>query len=413
MPLHLLGHTPELIRRSPSRLELMDFADWLATERYSDYCGDQHVKRLVRILPRLSPDGRIRAYSEAQLVRAVEPERSPRSHWFAFSGTRRAYARYLRARGRLRAERAEDRFAALRLDYARFLLEVRGISESSRAHHAHEIADFLHRAVRPRQPLWSLRRDQVEGYIQLRSREVSRLSLQHVVGIVRCFVRYLHLRGHAPAGLDSLDTPRTYRGELPPKAMPWRSVRKLLDSIDPNVGTGLRDLCILHLLAYYGLRPGEVVELRLTSIDWATGVLHVHQLKTRSDLQLPLARQTLGLLRRYLVHCRNLQEGNYEALFLRARCPNGPIQRYTIGDIFYKRAREAGLPDGSHAYQLRHTFAMRLLSRGVGVKAIGDVMGHRSLESTCAYLRLDFKALRSVALPVPSVRGFAQEVRHG
>ena len=44
---------------------------------------------------------------------------------------------------------------------------------------------------------------------------------------------------------------------------------------------------------------------------------------------------------------------------------------------------------------------MRLLQRGVGVKAIGDLLGHRSLEATCVYLRLDMSALRSVALPVP------------
>lgn len=44
---------------------------------------------------------------------------------------------------------------------------------------------------------------------------------------------------------------------------------------------------------------------------------------------------------------------------------------------------------------------MRLLQRDVGVKAIGDLLGHRSLESTCVYLRLDVKMLRKVALPVP------------
>lgn len=45
---------------------------------------------------------------------------------------------------------------------------------------------------------------------------------------------------------------------------------------------------------------------------------------------------------------------------------------------------------------------MRLLRRGVGVKAIGDVLGHRDLESTCVYLRLDIDSLRDVALEVPA-----------
>ena len=44
---------------------------------------------------------------------------------------------------------------------------------------------------------------------------------------------------------------------------------------------------------------------------------------------------------------------------------------------------------------------MRLLTRGVGVKAIGDLLGHHSLDSTCAYLRLDIDMLRGVALEVP------------
>ena len=46
---------------------------------------------------------------------------------------------------------------------------------------------------------------------------------------------------------------------------------------------------------------------------------------------------------------------------------------------------------------------MRLLSRGVGIKAIGDLLGHRSLEATCVYLRIDANMLRTVALPVPLI----------
>jgi integrase/recombinase XerD len=53
------------------------------------------------------------------------------------------------------------------------------------------------------------------------------------------------------------------------------------------------------------------------------------------------------------------------------------------------------------SYSLRHAFAMRLLRRGVGIKAIGDLLGHRSLEAICAYLRIDIDMLRTVGLPVP------------
>jgi site-specific recombinase XerD len=75
---------------------------------------------------------------------------------------------------------------------------------------------------------------------------------------------------------------------------------------------------------------------------------------------------------------------------------------WAIRDIFKKRMRIAKLPSANHSvYSLRHAFAMQLLTRGVGIKAIGDVLGHRRLESTCTYLRLDVEALREVALEIP------------
>lgn len=94
----------------------------------------------------------------------------------------------------------------------------------------------------------------------------------------------------------------------------------------------------------------------------------------------------------------------WKELFLRIRCPAGPIKAATIGDIDTNRVQRSGLPiQDSSAYSLRQSFAMRLLERGVGVTFIGDLLGHRGIESTCVYLRLHTDALRDVALPVPSV----------
>jgi site-specific recombinase XerD len=109
------------------------------------------------------------------------------------------------------------------------------------------------------------------------------------------------------------------------------------------------------------------------------------------------------MLKRYLRCGRS--GGDHPELFLRNRTPAGPITHYTVCDVYSKRMEQSGLPlAGTSSYCLRHSFAMRLLERGVGVKAIGDLLGHRSLESTCVYLRLQVDALRDVALPLPSTR---------
>jgi site-specific recombinase XerD len=90
------------------------------------------------------------------------------------------------------------------------------------------------------------------------------------------------------------------------------------------------------------------------------------------------------------------------ALFLRIRSPIKALTHYGVIDAFKYRATKSGLPlDAASSYSLRHAFAMRLLRRGVGIKAIGDLLGHRSLEATCVYLRVDIDMLRTVALPVP------------
>jgi site-specific recombinase XerD len=181
-------------------------------------------------------------------------------------------------------------------------------------------------------------------------------------------------------------------------------VQALLRSIDLNSKAGHRDHFILHLMVHYGLRPSEVTSLQVDSINWDSSVLRVVQSKTRSDLLLPLMPQTMRILRRYLEHDRSAQGTSHPQLFLKVRCPGGPLGSGAIGSLFEKRVQMAKLPiGGHHVYRLRHTFAMRLLTQGVGIKAIGDLLGHHCIESTSVYLRLDIDMLQGVALEVPCI----------
>jgi integrase len=153
-------------------------------------------------------------------------------------------------------------------------------------------------------------------------------------------------------------------------------------------------------MAHYGLRTGEVTLLTLDSVDWQAGTLRVEQPKTRSVLLLPLTAPVADVLQRYLHEGRPATDR--PELFLRAIAPAGALTRGAIAEAFQGHVRRSGLPlQGASPYGLRHSFAMRLLERQVGVKAIGDLLGHRSLEATSVYLRLQIDALRDVALPLP------------
>ena len=241
----------------------------------------------------------------------------------------------------------------------------------------------------------------MEAFVVAEGRRLKRQSLQHTVARLRAFLRFCYDRNELGERLDAIDAPRTYRGESPPRALAWKLVQDLLRSIDRSDAAGLRDHAILWLMAHYGLRPSEIVTLTLASIDWQAKTLRVEQCKTRSVLILPLADKALRMLKSYLR--RGRPASSHPELFLRLRAPEGPLKHTAICDLYKKHSRRSRLPlDGSCSYDLRHSFAMRLLDRGVGIKLIGDLLGHRTLESTCVYLRLQTTALRGVALPLPA-----------
>ena len=385
--------------RSRCGPELDAFAGWLVEQGHLRHPLRLHLRRTKAVLDRCDQFQTGAMFREIDLTEAFVVE-GPDAYLYVCTG--RIFARFLAATNRLIIDERDDKLSLLRSRYQRHLADERGFSVQSLKQHRSTVADFLSRGLSPDRGLSGLTAGDVEVYVQTKSKENTRQSLQHVVAQLRAFLRYCADHGEAPAGLHVIDMPRVYRDELPPRALDWTIVRRLLASIPRRDPRGRRDFAILHLMAFYGLRPSEVAALRLDSIDWEAETLKVEQRKTRSELTLPLASRTLAILRRYLMVARPASE--LPQLFLRIRSPIVAMKNYGIIDVFNYRVAKSGLPIiGASSYSLRHAFAMRLLRQGVGIKAIGDLLGHRSLEATSVYLRIDTDMLRTVALPVPFV----------
>jgi integrase/recombinase XerD len=390
----------ERYEKSRFGAELAAFAVWLTEQGHLRHPLRGHLRRVRQVLGRSDRCQPGAMFHEADLRQAFVVSGVPGSQAYLYGCTGRIFTRFLAATGRLISTEHSDPASQISRRYHRYLAEVRGFSESSLRHHGQTVADFLSRGVPTDRCLSTLTAADIEVFVQLKSKENNRQSLQHVIAHLRAFLRYCADHGEAPGGLHVIDMPRVYRGELPPRALDWTIVRRLLASIRRRDPRDWRDYTILHLMAHYGLRPSEVATLCLDSIDWEAGTLQVEQRKTRSVLVLPLASRTVRLLRRYLQAGRS--NSDLPQLFLRIRSPIKPLKHYGVIEVFTYRAEKSGLSLGDvSSYSLRHAFAMRLLRRGVGIKAIGDLLGHRSLEATCAYLRVDLDMLRAVALPMP------------
>jgi len=287
--------------------------------------------------------------------------------------------------------------------FADYLCETRGFARKTISNHsrcARAFLKFLHFNCRPSQ-LRNLQPRQIDSFLCQSARTNNRFSLQHIVASLRAFLKWRHAQGLLSRPLhQQIDTPRVYRGERLPRALPQDQVEAILRSIDQTELPGQRDFALLYVAAAYGLRSGELVRLTLDDIDWQGRTLRVVQTKTRQTLQLPLTDEAANVLIRYLRQAR--PKSAHREVFLRANAPYNPIRSTAVRQVLTRRIHYGGLniPDcGTNVF--RHSFAMRLLQQGVAIKTIGDAMGHRDIESTAVYLRLDVETLGEVGLPVP------------
>jgi integrase/recombinase XerD len=209
-------------------------------------------------------------------------------------------------------------------------------------------------------------------------------------------------RGEIARGLDSsIDTPRVYRGERLPRSLPWETVQAFLAAIDRSTPMGRRDYAMFLLIATYGLRTSEVAALRLDDIEWRAGRLRVPRPKTKdADCPSPDGGDRRGAPR--LLATRPPAPAVPRGLPARARSRRTARAHGRHGGIpgDGRAAARFAIPyQGPHC--LRHSLAVHLLRQGTSLKAIGDLLGHRSAESTCVYLRLHVDDLRDAALDLP------------
>lgn len=379
------------------------FAMWLCHHGYPRHRIRMHVRK-VRVLDRV-----LRSRSHCVLseltrdgLRACRPACSQDDA--DLSAAVHTLERYLDSQGFFALPAPPTRSERLIRSYRDLLEAHRGLATSTVTQHLRTATELLGHLSYEAMPLRlsKIDADDIESFIRVVARRFNRESLQHEVAHVRAFMRFLASENLVPAGLDSqIDTPRVYRLERLPRSLPWQTVQAFLRSIDRKTALGRRDYAIFCLIATYGLRASEIVDLTLDDIDWRTDTLRVAQRKTTAPLLLPLLSSVGNALVDYIRHAR--PPSMQRELFLRERAPAGALKPTAVTEAFQSRARRSGLDipfQGAHC--LRHAYAVHLLRAGTSLKMIGDILGHRSAESTCVYLRLAIEDLRDVALCLPA-----------
>ena len=379
------------------------FDDWLAANGYTRSSREYFVSKLRHT------DADLRSRQVKEVADLTHPVlhgcwRTLSKTYPGHAKTVRILERYLAANGLIIRDRPATGTSPASIlieEYLNYLREVRGFASSTVSNHRYTAQCLLQhleeKGIAPKK----IQASHLESYVAKAGKRLSRPGLQQDIGALRGFLRFLAMDGRVPTGLDSqIDTPRLYRLEQLPRALPWETVRTLLRSIDKTSAKGLRDYAMFLLIATYGLRTSEVVAITLDDIRWRQDSLRIHQPKTSSLLELPLINEVSSAIVKHLK--RTPPPPRYRRIFLRMRAPIGVLKRTAVGEAFQSLVRKSGLRipfQGPHC--MRHSLAVHLLKSGTPLKTIGDILGHRSAASTSTYLRLATGDLREVALPVP------------
>jgi site-specific recombinase XerD len=219
---------------------------------------------------------------------------------------------------------------------------------------------------------------------------------------LRAFLRYLHHRGLIPLALAGC-VPSVRRWKLAnlPSYLSDAQVRQALDSCDRTTALGRRDYAILMILARLGLRASEVATLTLDDIDWRAGEMRFRA-KGRQPARMPMPPDVGAAIVAYLRDGR--PKSSCRRLFVRTSAPYvGFGSSTTITAIAKKALDRAGIKGCAHrgAHIFRHSLATQLLRAGASLSEIGQVLQHRSHDTTRIYAKVDIEALRTLGLPWP------------
>jgi len=295
-----------------------------------------------------------------------------------------------------------DHAGAWLAGYADYVRDVVGATAATRVRHMPIVRRLVAACSGPGGPDWAgLSVQRVTEFIRQEASQRTGHGRTAPACATRSFLRFLAWRGVAPSGLDrAVPAIRRVRHAGLPPHLSSEQLARLLERPAAPCPAEYRDRAILLLLARLGLRAGEVAALELDDLDWRVGQLRLRAGKCRRDRVLPMPQEVGAALVEYLRHGRPCHRDRQVFLTLAA-----PIQAFrqpaAVTKVVQRNLARAGIPLGrlTGAHMLRHTAASRMVSRGASFKDVADVLGHRSLETTGIYAKLDLDALAGVALP--------------
>jgi integrase/recombinase XerC len=231
----------------------------------------------------------------------------------------------------------------------------------------------------------------VRAYMSWLYTKNSRTSVSRKLASVRTFFEFLIRKGVLKNNLAKLVP--TPRGEKRlPTFLTVDEVVKLLDIKDSGCTLISRDIAMLELLYSSGLRVSELVGINLNNLDLDNMTVKVLG-KGNKERIVPVGSKAGEALKEYL-YARLEMHPTGDHLFVNSRGDRLNVR--SVDRIIKKYAALAGIPKNVSPHVLRHTFATHLLGGGADLRAIQEMLGHKSLSTTQRYTHTSIEKLMEI-----------------
>lgn len=180
------------------------------------------------------------------------------------------------------------------------------------------------------------------------------------------------------------------------KVLDVEDIFEIINKIDTSTDQGIRLRMIVEILYSTGIRPKELINLKISDINFDSKSIFINQGKMKKDRIVPIGETALIWIKKYINEVRNKcirnkdKDENY--LLASFHRTDRKLEYIALRNIIYRSVKIYNLKP-FHLYSFRTAFATHLLQNGLNVLYIKELLGHSSLISTCCYLNLKVRNL--------------------
>ena len=277
--------------------------------------------------------------------------------------------------------------------FLRYIRHERTLADNTRAAYRRDLVTFA--SWLGDRPVTAMTVADLGDYLSsLARRGLARASIARHAATLRTFFAFLQLEGvvgESPA--TAIVASR--RDDAIPATLSPAQVDRLLLAPDIRSDRGRRDRALLELLYATGCRATEVSGMRLADLHLPERYATCRG-KGNKERIVPLGRRAIEALTTWLdgSRARWTAAGTTDWVVVSSR--GNRLSRMRMWEIVRHHAKAAAIPAEIGPHTLRHSFATHLVSGGVDLRHVQEMLGHASIATTQRYTHVDAGRLRRV-----------------